>query len=284
VGYTKVTSLDERNGYLRRNAGEYLWFDAQRGREMEAVPLERVAYVLDPVSVLGQFRDMGIHVSGLQKASVDLANLLVMKGGVDRGDVGITGSQLAGLETSESDIDMVVYGESSGRMLFRKLQYGAAGLEKMKRYEGEKLDRHVAFRWPEISQFSRAMRDREERKVLQGVFGKYEFFIRLVKRPAEYEYKYGDFVVEPAERTETTCYVLDSQDSIFTPCEYMVSSSDLPGLLKLVSYRGRFTEHARSGETVEVRGRLESVKHVPTDERYLQIVLGESGTDYMVVR
>ncbi|MHA2020544.1 MAG: hypothetical protein ACW96N_02440, partial [Candidatus Thorarchaeota archaeon] len=51
---------------------------------------------------------------------------------------------------------------------------------------------------------------------------------------------------------------------------------------RLVSFRGRFTEHVFAGETIEARGRLELVTNVNTDESFTQLVLGEDPLDYLM--
>ncbi|MHA1938730.1 MAG: hypothetical protein ACW97O_11020, partial [Candidatus Thorarchaeota archaeon] len=61
-----------------------------------------------------------------------------------------------------------------------------------------------------------------------------------------------------------------------------VESDNITDLQRLVSFRGRFTEHVFTGETVEARGRMETVTNVNTDESFTQLVLGENPLDYLM--
>ncbi|MFX1368205.1 MAG: hypothetical protein ACFFAY_06390, partial [Promethearchaeota archaeon] len=126
------------------------------------------------------------------------------------------------------------------------------------------------------------LREIERRKVFQGVFRNWEVFVRAVKYPSEAAWKYNDY----AFRGETECVVkgliLDDSNSIFTPCYYTIKCEDLRNLRYLTSYRGRFAEHVKKGMQVEARGRLETANNIGTQDMFLQIVLGEKTTDYLV--
>jgi len=279
---SKMVDLKDREAYLRSMAPEYIWLDSSKGREIESVPNERIAYLLDPVDSLKELRDMGSHLDNLQQTSVDLARLLVEESKIDWSDVGITGSQLVGLHTEKSDVDLVVYGESPARRVYQTLKRHSASLAEVESYSGCALDQHTRFRWGGVPQFLDLLRERENRKVLQGLFRGYEFFVRVVKLPEEMMIVYGDVVCHHMGEIEAVCRIVDDRDSIFTPAEYDVSSESMSGLVKVVSYRGRFTEHAHTGERVRIRGRLEEVTLVSSGKKYQQVVLGEKPSDYMV--
>ena len=100
----------------------------------------------------------------------------------------------------------------------------------------------------------------ESKKNLQGMFEEKEFFIRLVKKYEDIEYRYGDLVFQDEGLHSVYCDISDDTDSIFTPCTYIVSCKTIPTLTELVSYRGRFTEQVSKGMHVEASGRLESVQ------------------------
>ncbi len=279
---SKMANLEDREAYLRSMAPEYIWFDCSKGREIESVPDDRIAYVLDPVDSLRELRDMGSHLDDLQQTSVELAHLLVKESNVEWSDIGITGSQLVGLHTSRSDMDLVVYGEEPGKRVYEALKRRSGKLRDVEPYRGHELDRHTKFRWGGVPQFLDLLKVREKEKVLQGFFRSYEFFVRMVKLPTDMKEVYGDVVCQHMGEIETVCDILSDCNSIFTPAEYGVSSESMSGLMKLVSYRGRFTEHAHAGETVRIRGRLEEVTVLSADEKYQQVVLGEKASDYMV--
>jgi predicted nucleotidyltransferase len=77
--------------------------------------------------------------------------------------------------------------------------------------------------------------------------------------------------------------VSNSQDSIFTPCEYHVECDDEQITIeKLTSFRGRFTEQVFVGDRFEAFGRLELVTDHRTGSQYSHLVLGELPEDYLI--
>jgi predicted nucleotidyltransferase len=76
--------------------------------------------------------------------------------------------------------------------------------------------------------------------------------------------------------------VVDYSDSIFTPCEYLIECDSFPNLRKLVSYRGRFTEQISKDMSFEALGRLEMVIDHRNNNQYMQLVMGERPTDYLI--
>ena len=282
IRYRKITSLKERENYLQEMDSEYLWFDETRGRLLQAVPLNRIAFVLNPVDCLRQIRDMGRHSSSLQQASLNLVQALTDMTRIEWGAIGLTGSQLVGLASSESDIDLVIYGEKPSRKVYSILKKQSHAIGDLGGYAGEPLDKHVTFRWGENPRWRDVLRKVESDKVLQGFFGGYEFFIRMVKSPDEIGYEYEDFAIHNEGTLAVKCYVTDDHDSIFTPCAYGVQCNKLGNLRKLVSYRGRFTEQVSKGMDVKAKGRLESVTDKRSGEEFSQLVLGEIWDDYLV--
>ena len=282
IRYRKITSLKEREDYLQRMHSEYLWFDETRGRLLQAVPLNRIAFALNPVDCLRQFRDMERHSSSLQQASLDLVQILIDATGIEWEAIGLTGSQLVGLASSESDIDLVIYGEKPARKVYSILKEQFHVIGDLGWYADELLDEHVTFRWGENPRWRDVLRKVESDKVLQGLFGGYEFFIRMVKSPDEIGYEYEDFEIHNEGTLIVKCHVTDDHDSIFSPCAYGVQCNRLGNLRRLVSYRGRFTEQVSKGMDVEAKGRLESVADRRSGEEFSQLVLGENWDDYLI--
>lgn len=279
--FRKVYSLKERDEILHREYPQYLWLDENRGRQFQAVPRNRVSFVLSPIDGLRQLLDMGIHITALERAARALAELLVDRAGIEWSDIGLTGSQLVGLSGEKSDIDLVVYGSKPARRIHSVLREDYDSLPGIERYHGIRLKRHVKFRWDKHDQWERSLQEIESQKALQGLFRSYDFFIRMVKIPDEVEYKYEDLIIRDKGIQTVECLVIDDNDSIFTPCTYIVES-DMTSLRRLVSFRGRFTEHVFAGESVEARGRMETVTNVNTNESFTQLVLGEDPLDYLM--
>jgi len=221
-------------------------------------------------------------LSRLGKATVLLAERLVQTTGIAWSDIGITGSQLLGISTDRSDIDFVVYGSAACRKFYGVLAENYGKIVGIRPYSGNLLTAHVRFRWSDLTQHHDILKKIESRKVLQGLFGKYEFFVRLVKCPEETDEFYGRMLYDIMGSCDVRCRVEDDHDSIFTPCIYVVESSDSPGLRRLISFRGRFTEQVSTGMSVRTRGRLERVTDTTTGDSFQQVVLGENSTDYLL--
>jgi predicted nucleotidyltransferase len=282
TGYRKVYELLDRTEYLKKNHPEYLWFDNVHNRILQAVPNDKISYILSPIDKLGSLRDQGEHLSSLQTASIDFARKLVEHSGIQWDCIGITGSQLAGFDIDKSDIDLVVYGIQCGSKVYSILKNNPELIPEMEGYSGEKLDSLVSFRWGVSSRWWKTLRKIESKKVLQGLFQSNDFFIRIVRKSEEQEHTYGDTRYEDRGRVTVRCTVVDDSDSIFTPCFYKVSSDEIPELLVLTSYRGRFTEHVHSGMSVEAEGKLELVERIGSPGFHFQLVLGENPDDYLI--
>ena len=279
--YKKIYDLLEREEYLEKNFPNYLWNDSVHGRIVQAVNNSDVAFVLNPVDFLRQLRDSGIPLSPLQEASLGLAEILVNNLDLSWENLGLTGSQLTGLATLNSDIDLIVYGDSAGKKFYRSLRKKFDSISNICRYSGSDLDSHVDFRWSSSLQKDQ-LKEIEASKVLQGIYNSYEFFIRIVKLSEEAGYNYGNLKFDGHGSLSVHCKIIDDSDAIFTPCYYVVECEQYPKLTKLVSYRGRFTEQVIRGMAVGAMGRLESVRSSEGNDLYLQLVMGESPDDFLL--
>ncbi len=279
--YRKVYKLGERETYLEQKFPKYLRYEKQYGRRIQAVSLDDIVDVFSPIEFLSRLRSMGKNLDNLQQVSVTLAEHLVHCSGIEWVDIGLTGSQLLGLASVDSDIDLVVYGTNQGRKIHSILKDYSHKIPGASRYSDEWLDKIVAFRWGEKHSNQSLLRRIERYKSLQGIYKGFEYFVRLVKRPEEVNLRYEDVGYEYIDYRDVNCVILDDQDSIYTPCVYVVDCKEVPELTKLVSYRGRFTEHVKNGTSVKARGRLEAVS-VQNQDVYYQLVMGEDPLDYLL--
>lgn len=280
--YRKIYDFNERYEYLNSRFSDYLWLSKVHGRIIQSVPRQRIASILGPVEGLAQMKNNRGTLSRLEKATVLLAERLVQTTGIAWSDIGITGSQLLGISTDTSDIDLVVYGSTACRKFYEVLSENYGRIVGIMPYSGNLLNAHVRFRWSDLAQNHDMLNKIESKKVLQGLFDKYEFFVRLVKRPEETDEFYGKMLYDMMGSCDVRCRVEDDHDSIFTPCVYIVESSDCPSLRRLVSFRGRFTEQVSAGMSVRARGRLERVTDTTNGDIFRQLVLGENSSDYLL--
>ena len=284
IGYRKVYALDKRETYLQNNYPSYLWFSEPHGRVVQSVPNNKIKLMFDPVNCLATIRDSEDKISDLEQASVNLAKKLVETTKIEWPNIGITGSQLVGVARKNSDIDLVIYGSDACRRFYSNLSKSITSIVGIERYAGTLLEEHVSFRWGAHEKLRPVLQEIEQAKVLQGLFEGFHFFVRLVKTPDDFDYVYGDFSYQMKGQQQVAGNVLDDSDSIFTPCEYLIDCDKLPDLRKLVSYRGRFTEQISKGASFEALGRLEMVTDHKENDHYMQLVLGELPTDFLIPR
>lgn len=276
-GFTKIYNLVDRQEFLSNRYPTYLWSSEVHGRVVQSVPHERVVQIFDPVEHLSLLRSGTKRMSALEEKSAEMAEILVKHTSITWTSIGLTGSLLVGNAREDSDIDLVVYGEHSGRSLYKRINRCPV----IERYTGSELERHVEFRWGKLGQDTDVLAEIEQQKRLQGTFNGSEYFIRLVKHPQESAYRFGDRRFDFVEHLVCECTIMDDQHSIFTPCVYDVESASQPSLRQIVSFRGRFTEHVHTGDRVNVRGRMERVTE-KQGRIYTRIVVGESPHDYLL--
>ena len=264
-GHRKVYNLHEREVFLKEKFPDYLWYSNNHGRILQSVPRNMVKSYLNPIKFLDYVKSEGNENAPLSIATVDLIDRLVKITGIKKSQIGVTGSQLANVAIESSDIDLVVYGEKTCRRFYDILRELYNRVPYLEQYSGKLLDTHVNFRWGELENYYPILREIENRKFLQGIFDKYQFFIRLVKRPKDIKKSYGEVLTKLKGFCSIECIVTDISDSIFTPCEYLIKSLDYPEIRKLISYRGRFTEQLSEGVTAKARGRLEEVTDTKKD-------------------
>ena len=270
--YRKLSTLPEKMRYAQAKTASYLHFDTTKDRVVQIVPRNDIVRVLNPVEYLRELLECGA-VSNLEQDIIDFATKLSTKTGVSLDNMGIIGSNLAGLGHSSSDIDLIVYGYDTGRKLYAEMKEIFSGHDdELERYSGRELTEHSQLRWGKRENMA-VLETLEEQKVLQGYFRSRDFFIRLVPNESDVRIQYGDYITKSSGLVNITCKIIDDYKAIFTPCEYSVECDNDPFLTKIVGYQSRFTESAREGTNVRVFGKLESLisRHYGFHK---QIVLG----------
>lgn len=284
--YRRVYHFQEQEEILRRQYPHYCFYDPLYGREFQGVPLSHQKHVYSPCRGLADLRLRGD--SRPVEDTLLLASLLHEQAGVDWACLGISGSLLISLSTPTSDIDLVVYGMESGRAVQQALrEMFTAGSGEVKPLGEEGMRRLYRSRLPDTRMGWADFLRHEQRKVNQGTCRGREYFIRFVKK--EIGERYGERQYQMLGRARIRARVLDDSDALFTPCIYrveQVTSEDscLSGVVReIISFRGRFSEQARTGEWVIAQGFLERVTEQRGQE-YLRLVLGEHPDDYLIVR
>jgi predicted nucleotidyltransferase len=81
--------------------------------------------------------------------------------------------------------------------------------------------------------------------------------------------------------------IVDDSEAIFTPCRYLLEDTksiegvQVKDIREIISFRGRFCEQAKKGETIVASGKIEKVTRRDGCEWY-QMVVGERQDDYFM--
>ncbi|MEM3874198.1 MAG: hypothetical protein QXU45_03610 [Candidatus Bathyarchaeia archaeon] len=290
VRYGKVYSLSERFAFLERAIPECVVHDPVFDEKLCEVPLEKVKKAYSPVEGLRRLRKSE-KLDSLERTALQCLTTLKEKAKVPWNKLGVSGSVLVGLHTMASDIDPVVYGTENCRKVHATLKkLLEEGDTPFKPYSLEDLRRLFAFRSKDTFMSFDDFVKVESRKVFQGKFMDRDYFIRFVKDRNEVGEKYGDVRYKNCGYAKIEAVVDDDSEAIFTPCTYkienvkIVDGPKLEPIREIASFRGRFCEQARKGETVVAQGKLEQVMDYRSGYEYFRLLLGNKPTDYMILK
>jgi len=290
VAYRKVYALSVRYRFLEQKFPQYLVEDPVFDERLCEVPLANIRHYYKPAERLQELRNSP-KLDTLEQKALELVALLKETANIPSNNIGISGSILARLHTPKSDIDPIIYGIKNCHKLHTALTTlvedkrsplkpyrTPAALRKLFEFRHE--DTRVGF-----EDFVRT----EKRKVLQGTYKHHNYFIRCVKAQNEIGERYGDVHYTNAGYARIKATITDDSEAILTPCTYKTKQTrTLEGtriskpIREIVSFRGRFNEHARKGETVVAQGKIEHAqdKH---GEEWLRLLLGNKPSDFMVL-
>ncbi len=286
--YRKVYPLHERYELLQESFPQYLVHDPVFDEWLCEVPLRSIKRHYKPSEYLRKLRRKS-QVDLLESAAVQFAELLKKNSGISWNKLGISGSLLTGLNMPNSDIDIVVYGSSSCWRVYSTLK--SLLKEKgssVKAYNPDEMKDLFVFRSKDTAMRFEDFVATESRKVLQGRFKGRDYYIRCVRDWKEIDEQYGTVNYQFAGYAKIRAKITDDSQSIFTPCHYLINAVEViegfktETIKEIVSFRGRFCEHARNGETVIAQGKIELVQECD-GQKYHQLILGNKATDFMVV-
>lgn len=289
TAYGKVYSLSKRYALLRKRHPHYLVHDSVFDETLCEVPADEVKKRFDPVVRLQDLRRQR-RLDALEHRAVQLAELLKENSGIPWRALGISGSILVGLHTSASDIDPIVYGSDNCRKVYSTLQSLLNDEHSLfKRYGPKDLRTLFDFRSKDTQMSFKDFVRTDSRKVLQGKFMDTDYFIRFVKDWNEVDERYGDVQYRNVGYALIEATVIDDSEAMFTPCSYKIK--DLKHLQstwhgpieEIASFRGRFCEHAKTGEKITVQGKVEQVIRIDGTECH-RMLIGNQPSDFMAVR
>lgn len=278
--FRRIYDLRESTNMLRRHYPQYTAHDSRLGSLLQSIPHEDLWKVYRPTECLKLITES--PSAPLEKATGEFCDLVSERSGVALTHFGVSGSILLGLATDTSDIDIIVYGQQESLRVYDALPELRKQGQRLAPYDDVTISRIVQSRWGDTGIDLSRFLDLERSKLLHGMFDNREYFLRLVRdSPTPVE---SDAFFKPLGTAIVRGTVTEDSESVFTPCRYGINESrtllGVPGpVTELFSYRGKFTEHVRKGQSFEARGKLENVKL--DEESYMRIILG-GPRDYLI--
>jgi len=288
VTYRKIYALSERYALLKKSFPEYLVYDSVFDEHLCEVPVKAVRHHYRPVERLHELR-YSDQLEELEDQALQFMQLLRETAKVPWSQLGVSGSILVKLHTSASDIDPVVYGSKTCYKVYDALKSLLEDKKSQFRpYRSDELKKLFDFRSRDtVTSFEDFVRT-ESRKVLQGTFMERDYFVRLVKDWSEVGERYGSIRYKSVGYARIEARVTDDSEMIFTPCCYriedvrVIEGASVEPIEEIVSFRGRFCEQARKGESVIAQGKVERVQK-PGEREHYRLLLGNNISDHMIL-
>ncbi len=288
--YKKIYDLKERYSYLKEYYPKYLFYSKEFDLEVQGVQDEDIQCVYTPREYFKSLYHKS-DLSKIEKISKELCELFISEGEIPFNSIGITGSPMVGLSNNNSDIDLIIYGtdislfQDKLRQIFeRNGDCRKYNLQEFQCHNRRVEDSNVPF-----DKFLEC----EKRKLHQGKFKGYDFFIRYLKSPKDWQGEYNDYKYINQGRIKLKAEIIDDIDSIFTPCSYKIdvikiienglASNDyiIEDIIEVNSFRGRYCEQAKKGEIILVEGKLEKVLF--RNKEYYRILLTDQVKDKILI-
>ena len=286
--YRKIYSLSKRLTFLEQNLPHYIVYDMVFDEKLCEIPLENVKRYYQPTKRLKELRNSQ-SLDVLEADALEFIETLKDSANVPWDGLGISGSLLVKLHTPSSDIDPVVYGSGNCRKVYEALKSLTRDkISRVKVYSLEGLQKLFEFRVKDTQTSFEDFVRTELRKILQGKFKDRDYFIRFVKDWHEIEAEYGTIHYKNVGYAKIKAEIEDDLEAIFTPCNYKIRNVRvLEGpsfpIEEIASFRGRFCEQARKGETVVAQGKVERVTDFRQNREHFRLLLGNKPSDFMVL-
>ena len=288
--FRRMYHFEEQEQFLERGYTQYLAFEPTIQATLQSVPRQSIRHIFDPRAYLQRLSQQSER-DPVEEDALSFTRQLQLISGIPQESLGISGSLLIGMHTSQSDLDISVYGTKNCLSLHNALkrllaqnesevisQLDTQGMKEL--YTERSGDTQMDY-----DDFIRS----EQNKVNQGHYRDRVYFIRFLKEPEETGEIYDDHRYNSLGRAEIQATVTTDHDAIFTPCSYSLAevrilqgtSANL--IQEIVSFRGRFCDQARVGDKIQASGTVERVMD-KSGYAWHRLLLGDTVEDTMVLR
>jgi predicted nucleotidyltransferase len=202
---------------------------------IQRVPLSDIARVLKPEE----------EIDSIIRRSILVARLAGIFD-LPKGSYGCTGSYLCGLETEQSDIDLVVYGRTF--YLAREILRNAIAKGRISPITDEIWESIYRKRNPELSRDEFLLH--EKRKWNRGQIGRVYFDI-LYTRPYDALNPFSCRKGRVCGKMSIETVVTDASLSFDNPAQYLVDHEEIS---RILSFSHTYTGQALRGELIQARG------------------------------
>ena len=287
LSYYHVVEVEETFEFLREHYPQYIFHCPIRDITISTVPKERMKRYYIPENRLQEI--MEGERDELEEEVQRLVELLSDLSGVPTRSFGVTGSILLGNHNPRfSDIDLTILGVEAPQRVKEALKEAKNRGSLIRGPTAEKGARWI---WERTERFPLTQEEARlflERRWNYGYFGKRYFSIHPVRLDEEIGEEYGESRYTALGVAEGSGTITSAREAIFLPAIYRIEDMDTRGVKDLdirevVSYEGLYSDVAREGERVKLRGLAERVE--PRErEPYHRVLIGSTklrGRDYI---
>ena len=286
--YSKYYSLSKRYEYLKKNYPKYLVNDPVFNTLLCEVPINDIKNHFNPAKGLKDIRKKK-YLDKIENLALEFMSILKERSGVNWNKLGISGSILVNIYQENSDLDLIVYGSKTSNSIAETMnELLEDKSNQFQQYDRNSIKELFDFRSKDtIISFEDFVRT-DIRKISHGIFREKHFFIRFVKDYNEINEQYGSIIYKPHGKARIKATISDDSEALFTPCTYVLENVEIiegkkvESIQKIVSFRGRFCEHAKIGERIIAQGKLEKIKQEGKDD-YYRLLLGNKPSDHMIL-
>ena len=284
--YRKVYALKMRENILNKEYPHYLIVDPVFNERISSVHIDHITHHYKPQNTVSMLKRKE-KIDDVENEALEFLDLLVESSGISKTKIGISGSIMVNLHLLTSDIDIIFYGTKTCIIAHNTLKNIFSDRKSLiQPYDLEGLRKLYSFRVKDTPMSFEDFCRHAIRKSSQGTFRGRDFSIRYIKDWDEIEEKFGETFYRSLGQRTIKAKIIDDSEAIFTPCRYLVEDVEfIEGkkvtlLKEVASFRGRFCQQVKCGESIITRGKLECVK--TGNKEYFRILVGGNAQDYII--